>query len=99
MILSNAHRKAITSALFIPIIESIIEYSINSIVICTEMPMKYLESNILIFEIDDKKFFLTFLGRILLILVNISSPSFMKKKVINSIDNRPTPMLPTSEII
>jgi hypothetical protein len=63
------------------------------------MPMKYLESNILIFEIDDKKFFLTFLGRILLILVNISSPSFMKKKVINSIDNRPTPMLPTSEII
>ena len=46
IMLSNAHKKAITSALFIPITESIIEYSINSIVICTEMPMKYLESNI-----------------------------------------------------
>ena len=99
MMLSNAHKKAITSALFIPITESIIEYSINSTVICTEMPMKYLESNNLIFEKEDKKFFLIFLGRTPLILVNISFPSLIKKNVINSIDNRPTPMLPTSEIM
>ncbi len=49
---NKAHRKAITTALFIPKIKSIIVYEINKIVICKINPMKYLDNKSLIVSKD-----------------------------------------------
>ena len=75
------------------------EYKINKSVICAVIPIKYLDSNILILVTDTKKFDFISFGRILFILAKSISPSFIKKNVINSIDNKPIPILPNSDII
>ena len=59
----SAHRKAITNAFLIPIMESIIEYKTKRLNICTEIPIKYLERSTFILETESKKLFFICWGR------------------------------------